>query len=221
MTRPEVAPAKRSTCSTRSLRRPLSCWMSDAIALHLCRIGGELAAQVVGGGVDHGERGAQFVGDAGDEIHLQVGQSLGAAGVGDEGGDARHHQQEYAGGDREVAPARLRHDGFERAGAMAREHLPAPRFANGSAAAAPTSAAAGSAGITAEDLVVGCVEQAHRGVGVGSHLRPGIGLVDDGGRVLAGQDFHLIIESPAGFQVPLHEFGQQDTRGHTRGSNRR
>ncbi len=68
-----------------------------AIALYLRRVGGEFAAQIVGGGVDHGERGAELVGDAGDEIHLEVGQLLGAAGVGDEGGDARHHQQEYAG----------------------------------------------------------------------------------------------------------------------------
>src|SRR5674476_1278687 len=89
--------------------------------------------------------------------HLEVGQFLGAASVGDEGGDACHHQQQDAGGDRQVAPSGLCHDGFERTGAMAHKHLPASGIASRAAASGPAATPPGTGG-TAEDLVVWGVE---------------------------------------------------------------
>ena len=120
-----------------------------------------------------------------------------------------HHQEEHAGRDRQVAPTGLRHYRFERAGAMAHKHLPASRIGSGTTASRSTAASARS-GRTAEDLVVGGVEQADRCVGAGSHLRSRIGLVDDQRGTLPAQDFHLVFEGSARLQMALQKFGQQD-----------
>ena len=130
-----------------------------AVSLHLGRIGGEFAAQIIGRGVDDGERRAQLVRDAGNKIHLKVGKSLGAARVGDERAHARHHQQQHAGSHRQVAPAQLRDYGFERPGAMTREHLPASRI-SWTAPSRSAAAPAGS-GPAAEYLIVRRFKQAY------------------------------------------------------------
>jgi len=49
------------------------------VTSNLSRLRGKLAAQVVGGGANDGQRSAQFVGDPGNEVHLQFGEVLRAA----------------------------------------------------------------------------------------------------------------------------------------------
>lgn len=76
-----------------------------AVAFDLGWVGGHAASEVVGGGADDGERGTEFVGDAGDEVHLQFGQVLLLPGEADEHDGGEEHEGEDGGGDTEVAPA--------------------------------------------------------------------------------------------------------------------
>jgi hypothetical protein len=142
------------------LSRPALLLDEDAVSLHLGRIGGQFAAQIIGRGVDDGERGAQLVRDAGNKIHLKVRKFLGAARVCDERAHARHHQQQHAASHRQVAPAQLCHYSFERSGAMAHKHLPASRIAPRPAPSRSAAASAGP-GPAPEYLIVWRFKQAH------------------------------------------------------------
>ena len=62
-----------------------------AIALHLLLAADQPATQIVRGGADHAQRGSQLVRDARHELHLQLGQSLGAPGEPNQRARGRQH----------------------------------------------------------------------------------------------------------------------------------
>ena len=74
-----------------------------AVALHLLRVGDDAVGEVLGGRADHGERRAQLVRHAGDELHLLRGEAPGAAGRDQHQPHARAEQQQHAEADEQVA----------------------------------------------------------------------------------------------------------------------
>jgi hypothetical protein len=76
-----------------------------AVALDVSGLGGNPIGKVFASRADDRERGAEFVGDASDEIHLQLGELAGAAGGEDEEGEAEGEGGEGASADGEVPAA--------------------------------------------------------------------------------------------------------------------
>ena len=83
------------------------------------------ATQVEGGGTNDGEGRAQLVGDAGDEVHLLLGELRGLARIAQHEGDGGKNEEQDRRRDAQVAHAGMGDQGFERAGAVANEEPPA------------------------------------------------------------------------------------------------
>jgi hypothetical protein len=94
-----------------------------AVALDVSRLGGNPIGEVFASRADDGERGTEFVGDASDEIHLQLGKLAGAAGGKDEEGKAEGEGGEGAGADGKVPAAGVLDELGDRAGAMLEAEL--------------------------------------------------------------------------------------------------
>ena len=84
-----------------------------AVALDALGVANDALRQVLGGRPDDGDRRAQFVRDAGDELHLLFGESLGAARGDRQQADADREQHQHAEAECQVALPRAGDRRFE------------------------------------------------------------------------------------------------------------
>ncbi len=95
-----------------------------AVASYLRSAGYRTVREVLGRGTDDRERGAELVGDAGDELHLALAELRRPPRGDGQKNDARRQKEEDPGAEREVPGPRPSHDRVERALAMTDENRP-------------------------------------------------------------------------------------------------
>src|SRR5262249_56619341 len=116
-----------------------------AVLPHATFVPDDAVGEVLAGGPDRGERGAQLVCDAGDELDLPPGELPRAVGRDEERRDRQRQEQQDPEADGEVAGPALLDGRLERAAAVQRHEPPVPasdrRRAAGFHAAGPPPAA--------------------------------------------------------------------------------
>ncbi len=135
-------------------------------------------------------RRAQLVRDTSDEIHLEIGQALGAARRHENGDESGGHQQQDGERDGEVAETGLGNDGVERTRAVTHAQLEPADF-GARIARARRLAHAGRAH-AAEQPVVLDFQQRCFGVGHAAE-RNSAGAAENPGGVRAVGNLHVVI----------------------------
>src|SRR5262249_34072045 len=97
-----------------------------AVLPHATFVPDDAVGEVLAGGPDRGERGAQLVGAAGDDLDLPPGEPPRAVGRDEERRDRQRQEQQDPEADGEVAGPALLDGRLERAAAVQRHEPPVP-----------------------------------------------------------------------------------------------
>ena len=100
------------------------------VSLHAIAAADDAVRQVLGGRSDHGDRRAQLVRDAGDELHLLRASRCARREVAASSAMLTRQEQKHAEADRQVLAARTRDRRLERSALMLDEQTPTPEIVN-------------------------------------------------------------------------------------------